>query len=104
MNDDEFSYPIISEEVDDDHIVWVVEQFLNYRNRYRKIAEPLTTEQIQQQYKEMVASLVRERYSVDDEFAILRKNMAGIDTTDFVTYNAYVEQCKAQVKAQLNLT
>jgi hypothetical protein len=68
------------------------------------IVEPilLTPEQIQQQYKDTVVSLIREKYTADDEFAILRKNMAGIDETEFVKYNSYVESCKVKIKAELD--
>ena len=68
------------------------------------IPEPLTADQLEQKYKERVISLVRDQYSSDDEFAMLRKNMAGIDTAEFTAYNTFVEGCKTQAKAELNVT
>ena len=62
-----------------------------------------TQEQLDQQYKDIVVSLIREKYSEDDEFAILRKNIAAIDVEGFVAYNNFVEDCKTQVKLQLGL-
>ena len=63
----------------------------------------LTQEQLEQQYKDIVVSLIREKYSEDDEFAILRKNIAAIDVERFTAYNNFVEDCKSQVKLQLGL-
>jgi len=72
------------------------------------ISEPIipTSEQIEQQYKDRVVSLIREKYTADDEFALLRKSMAdyiGDDTQEFDEYNEFVEGCKAQAKLELGL-
>lgn len=50
-------------------------------------------------YKERVESLIRERYSVADELGILRQR--DTKSQEFVEYNAYAEQCKAQAKAEV---
>lgn len=54
--------------------------------------------------------------SADDEIAILRKQVAvladalssllnrEVATKEFTEYNAYVEQCKANVKASMHIT
>lgn len=47
-------------------------------------------------YEEQVVAKIRERYSVDDELAILRQRDTKPD--EFEAYNAYAEQCKADVK------
>ena len=39
----------------------------------------LTAEQKEQLYKDTVVALIREQYTADDEQAILRKKIAGID-------------------------
>jgi len=46
---------------------------------------------------------VRERYSLSDELAIIRKALAklGINDEQLEEYNAFVEQCKQEVE-QLN--
>ena len=59
-------------------------------------------------YEARVVELIRERYTADDETAILRKYLAigGTPGTDeankiieeFELYNAYAEQCKAEAK------
>ena len=50
-------------------------------------------------YEDLVVGLIRDRYSVHDECAIIRKRLAGIDTKDqFTQYNEYVEDCKTRAK------
>ena len=49
-------------------------------------------------YKSRVISLIRQRYDNDDETAILRQRDTKPD--EFVAYNTYVEQCKAQAKLE----
>lgn len=46
---------------------------------------------------------VRERYSLSDELAIMRKALAklGIDYSQLEEYNAFVEQCKQEVEDEL---
>lgn len=43
---------------------------------------------------------IHEVYSLDDENAIIRKEIARLGNTseEFNAYNAYAEQCKADVK------
>lgn len=50
-------------------------------------------------YEERVVELIRIRYSVDDELAILRQRDTKPD--EFAEYNAYCEQCKTQAKEEL---
>lgn len=47
-------------------------------------------------YDNLVNELVRERYSVSAELAILRQRDTKQD--EFNTYNAYVEECKVKAK------
>ena len=44
-------------------------------------------------YEQLVQQRIRERYSVDDELAILRQRK--IKTEQFTAYYEYAEQCKA---------
>lgn len=62
------------------------------------------------EYEALVATLVRERYSESEEFALQRKAlnlMLDPDTAntataaEFAAYNAYVEQCKTTAKQTL---
>lgn len=50
-------------------------------------------------YEARVVELIRIRYSVDDELAILRQRDTKPD--EFAEYNDYCEQCKAQAKEEL---
>lgn len=48
-------------------------------------------------YEDLVVKLIRTKYSLNEELAILRKS--HINTTDeYHIYNAYVEQCKLDAK------
>ena len=47
-------------------------------------------------YEQRVVARIRERYSVDDELAILRQRDTKPD--EFAEYNEYVEQVKAEEK------
>ena len=50
-------------------------------------------------YKERVERLIRERYSVADELALLRQREAKPE--EFAAYNTFAEQCKAQAKTEV---
>lgn len=45
-------------------------------------------------YEQRVVNRIRERYSIDDELAILRQRDTKPD--EFAEYNEYVEQVKAE--------
>lgn len=45
---------------------------------------------------------IRRKYSVNNELAILRQR--DTKPEEFAEYNAYVEQCKAEVNADMGLT
>ena len=47
-------------------------------------------------YKAKIVELVRAKYDVDDEFAILRQRESKSD--QFEEYNEYVEDCKAPAR------
>ena len=52
-------------------------------------------------YEQRVQQSIRERYSVDDELAILRQRDTKPD--EFAAYYEYAEQCKAPAKKQMQL-
>ena len=52
-------------------------------------------------YEQMVDKLIRKRYSVSNEFAILRQK--DTKPADFATYNRYVESCKVEARTILGL-
>ena len=41
------------------------------------------------------------KYSQNEENAILRKKLAGLDNGEFEAYNTYVEDCKSKIKEML---
>lgn len=51
-------------------------------------------------YEQLVVSKIRERYTIDQELAILRQR--DTKPQEFSIYNAYVEQCKAEAKEVIN--
>lgn len=49
-------------------------------------------------YEQRVVSRIRERYSVDDELAILRQR--DTKPEEFAEYNAFVEEIKVEERAK----
>jgi hypothetical protein len=52
-------------------------------------------------YENSIIRKIRERYTVNQELAILRQRDSKVE--EFEEYNAYVEQCKAEVKAEMEI-
>lgn len=52
-------------------------------------------------YSNRVIMLIRKKYSVSDELAILRQR--DVKAEEFDAYNAYVEDCKATAKGEMEL-
>ena len=52
-------------------------------------------------YAQNVVLRIRQRYSENDELAILRKAYAGIDKHKFDEYNEFCEACKKAAKLEL---
>lgn len=50
-------------------------------------------------YKERIVELLRERYSTDDEMAILRQRDRKPD--EFAEYDAYAEECKIRAREEV---
>jgi hypothetical protein len=75
-----------------------------YRNgaivyEYEPIPEiPIEEEHLipEMTYEEQVVAKIRERYSVDDELAILRQRDTKAE--EFEAYNAYAESCKEEAR------
>lgn len=63
------------------------------------IEEEIIEEPIIIPYKDLVVMRIRERYSIDDEIAILRQRYTKPE--EFEEYNNFVEQCKAQIKEEM---
>lgn len=56
---------------------------------------------IMELYEQVVNTLIRKRYTMSNEFAILRQK--DTKPEEFAAYNAYVEDCKAAAKTELGL-
>ena len=52
------------------------------------------------EYEVLIISKVREKYTIDQELAILRQR--DTKPSEFAEYNAYVEKCKLEAKEQVN--
>lgn len=50
-------------------------------------------------YANLVSKLIRERYSVDDEMAILRQKETKPE--EWKEYNSYCEDCKAKARKEI---
>lgn len=57
----------------------------------------IPSKQRQDRYGEIVEGLIRKRYTVGAELAILRQR--DEKPAEFAEYNAYAEQCKALAKS-----
>lgn len=57
--------------------------------------------ELNEKYESRVVVLIREKYSLDQELAILRQR--DTKPMEFSDYNSYVEMCKTQAKLELNL-
>ena len=60
------------------------------------LQELLVDKYCQDSYEEIVSQLIREKYSLDAELAILRQR--DVKNEEFIAYNEYAEQCKAIAK------
>lgn len=75
-----------------------------YRNgaivyEYEVIPQVSEEEQsiLEKTYEEQVVAKIRERYSINDELALLRQK--DTKTSEFQAYYQYVEECKSNIKA-----
>lgn len=52
-------------------------------------------------YESMIINKIRKRYTLNQELAILRQR--DTKPNEFAEYNKYVEQCKEETKAELEI-
>lgn len=60
---------------------------------------PIVEAHIEEQYKNRIVELIREKYSIDDELSIQRQRYTKVE--EFEEYNAYAESCKQQAREEL---
>lgn len=65
-------------------------------DNWEEIAIADTPSYTQAKYKAKVVELIRQRYSIDDEAAILRQR--DTKPEEFAAYNTYAEECKAEAR------
>ena len=65
---------------------------MNEKGEYIEISTPIIIDPIP--YEQRVVNRIREKYSIDDELAILRQR--DTKPVEFAEYNAYVEKVKAE--------
>lgn len=53
----------------------------------------------QEFYENEIVRMIRKRYSINQELAILRQRDDKPD--EYAAYNQYVEECKAEVKSKI---
>ena len=56
---------------------------------------------VETDYAVLVDTKIREKYSISAELAILRQR--DTKPEEFFEYNAFVEKCKAEAKAEFNM-
>ena len=71
-------------------------------DKYNARIEKEQEERAIAEYENAIVSLIRVKYNLNQELAILRQRDAKPD--EFAEYNAYVEQCKQDVKNNLTIT
>ena len=80
--------------IDGQTIVPPTDDELKYAGYEYKEEEPILPT-----YEERVVELIRAKYSVDDELAILRQRDTKVE--EFAEYNAYCEECKTKAKNEM---
>lgn len=73
-----------------------------FENGWQIYEPPVIEEQSvsqEEQYKQRIIELVREKYSIDDELAIQRQRDTKID--EFNAYNTFVEECKVTARREI---
>lgn len=74
------------------------EQLISVGYEIREVEIPEPTPYIPT-YEERVVELIRQRYDINAELAILRQRDVKVD--EFNEYNAYCEECKLQAKEEV---
>lgn len=72
----------------------------DYADSYEEVAVEDIPPYTKAEYAEEVSRLIRERYSLDAELAILRQRDSK--PQEFAAYNAYAEQCKSSARQMLD--
>lgn len=95
-------YSSITDDIPDDATVITKEEFdSHYDGVIREREEFAVMHKYEGlSYEEIVSTLIRERYSIDDELALHRQRDSKAE--EFEQYYAFCEECKAKAKEILN--
>lgn len=63
--------------------------------------EPVAEKTAMERYPDLVVELIRERYTINDELAMLRQRDSKPD--EWLQYNDYCESCKIRARQALGL-
>lgn len=77
---------------------------VTYSNNGSVYVEPKKIEielSIDEQYQNLVVSLIRQKYSINDELAILRQR--DEKSSEYKAYFTYCEECKTKAKNELGI-
>lgn len=88
-------YPIMETECPQDGNIYEAHYILSGDNIIQFWNKSVIT------YKDLIVSKVRTTYTIDDEIAILRQRYDKPE--EFEAYYNFVEQCKAEAKAELKI-
>ena len=64
-----------------------------------KLTLAIKNNRIDKTYEELVITLIRQKYSINEELAILRQR--DTKPQEFAEYNQFVENIKTQLKAKI---
>ena len=106
-NDDDLGrYNYTKVEVKDEYVEKITGQDFNNdltfnEEKYLTRIEEENERLAQQSYEDAIVTLIRRKYNINQELAILRQR--DTKPEEFAKYDAYVEQCKEEVKNNLTI-
>lgn len=71
------------------------------RTKYKVVLKYKPTKE---NYEKLLVEAIREKYSPNDELAILRKAQANVRMDEFTAYNEFVESKKQEIKDAIGYT
>lgn len=99
-----YQIAIVPDEIDIAEITYtdfdiIDRKYIFNESRYNKRITAVKEMVNNLEYKTKIDKLIRQRYSVSDEIAILRQRDSKPE--EYAEYNAYCEECKAQAKREV---
>lgn len=95
-----FDDNIIKDLLDSGFVEMTESEILEYEQSEQTKLELREKQQNSLTYEQLVVSKIREKYTIDQELAILRQR--DTKPQEFAEYNSYVEQCKVEAKEEVN--